>query len=167
MAGKRGILVLVAFLSTLATFLTRPVDALPVRRDDCGPSLPKLTIVETLLFTSSGPMTIDFQDAFCNGSSFTVFDNGVNLGTTISPLPRFCGLAVSSYRPIVFPTFSDADYLFTAGFHNVTVVVTDSPLANGATALRITFHPAPGVKYSLHSQVRESFPQPRRCPPTA
>ena len=120
---------------------------------------PLHTVIETILFTTSGPMIIDFQDAFCNGSNFTVYDNDVSLGTTISPLPRFCGINVSSYTPIISPPFSHVQFLFTTGFHNCTVVVMDSPLGNGNAALRITFKPAPPIKYNIVSQTRQSIPQ--------
>jgi hypothetical protein len=147
----------------LINALSRPRKAF-IRKERLGRALydtfPLLhTVIETILFTTSGPMIIDFQDAFCNGSNFTVYDNGISLGTTVSPLPRFCGINVSSYTPIISPTFSHIQILFSTGFHNCTVVVMDSPLGNGSTALRITFKPAPPVKFHIVSQTRQSIRQ--------
>jgi hypothetical protein len=99
----------------------------------------RVTVVETILVWISGPVNVHFQETFCNGKNFTIYDNDAFVATIATPEPHFCGLAASSYEPIVSPVFGQYDYLMSPGQHNLTAVVAESPSLTGT--LRITFFP--------------------------
>lgn len=121
---------------------------------------PLQTVIESILVETDGFMNVDFQDAFCNGQNFSVYDNGAFIATIISPEPIFCGVNTSSYIPIVSPTFSHFVYYMGTGFHNITVIVRGSPLLDGSTALRITFKPTePQTKVNIIAKIRRSLRQ--------
>ena len=153
--------ILLCALIAFATALPLALDELSRLSAAHIESFPPLqTVIETILVDTDGFMNVDFQDAFCNGSNFTIYDNNVFVATIISPLPRFCSVDTSSYIPIVSPTFSHFVYFMGTGFHNITVVVFDSPLADGTTALRITFKPTePTAKYNILAKIRRTRPQ--------
>lgn len=118
------------------------------------------TVVETILVLTDGLIDVEFQQAFCNGRNFTIYDNDVFIATVEEFEPRFCGIDTSSYIPIVEPKFVKYNYLMPPGQHNLTVVVMDSPLMDGTASLRITFKPKSLVtKYQVISARRRIIRQ--------
>lgn len=118
------------------------------------------TVIETILVYTDGLIDVEFQQAFCNGRNFTIYDNDVFIATVQEFEPRFCGINTSSYIPIVDPKFVKYNYLMPPGQHNLTVVVMDSPLMNGQASLRITFKPMGAVtKYQIISARRRTLRQ--------
>ncbi len=116
------------------------------------PFPPLRRIIETFLVTTDSQVEVKFQDAFCNGRNFTVIDNNVHIATVIGLTPRFCGINTSSYIPIVEPQFTNFDYTMILGFHNLTLIVEDSPI--GSASIRVTFFPEAGVKLNILSVTR-------------
>lgn len=116
---------------------------------------PLQTVVETILVLTDGLIEVDFQEAFCNGKNFTVYDNDVFITTMVALEPKFCGIDTSSYIPIVHPKFGNFKYDMPGGQHNLTVVIADSPLGNNQASLRITFKPKdPITKMNLIGSIR-------------
>lgn len=113
---------------------------------------------EVFLFTSTGPLTVELQDAFCTGRNFSCWDNNVFLGTTVS-IQNFCGISASSYAPIIEPSFVKVQYPLDAGYHNLTVFITDSPIGNGVASLRITLKPDEGVMIKSFQAFTERWPR--------
>lgn len=92
------------------------------------------------LLTASGPFTVLFEDRFCTGTSFQVWDNGFPFDEVFDQL-NFCGVTPNTYANIVEPTFTRATYHFDAGYHNMTVWVYNTPLPQGITSLTTTIFP--------------------------
>lgn len=138
----------------LIIFIIKTV-ALPVKLDAIEdikalPTFPlQLRVVETFLVTSLGHLIVEFQDSFCSGSSFRIYDNNVLVTTVISLLPRYCGINTSSYTPIISPTFASYTYELNGGSHNLTLEVIDSPIRTAS--VRVTFFPTDNTKLNVVS----------------
>lgn len=123
-----------------------------------APFPPLQTVIETILVFIDGPVNVEFQEAFCNGSNFTIYDNNAFIATVPAFNPRYCGINTSSYQPIVFPLFSRYVYAMPPGGHNLTVVVANSPLVDGSASLRITFKPTdPIIKMDIIARIRRTM----------
>lgn len=133
---------------------------LPISQNRLQFTFPPLqTVIETILVTTDSQIDVEFQEAFCNGKNFTIYDNNVFIATVPEFEPRFCGINTSSYTPIVSPLFVRYNYLMSSGYHNLTVVIRDVPLANGQASLRITFKPqGPITKWQVISASRKTIP---------
>ena len=158
------VFIIIAILSLVFFVKALPLNADIMDTTDCILSFkdfpPLQTVIETILVETDGFMNVDFQDAFCNGRNFSIYDNGAFIATIISPEPLFCGVDTSSYIPIVSPTFSHFVYFMGTGFHNITVIVRGSPLLDGSTALRITFMPTePLIKANIIAKIRRTLRQ--------
>lgn len=117
----------------------------------------KFKVTENILVFASGPCQIFFQESFCNGTNFTIYDNDAFVATVSTADLHFCGINTSSYTPIIAPTFANYTYDMTNGFHNITVVTEESPLLDGSASLRITFFPSgPGSKLHMIGTTRRS-----------
>jgi hypothetical protein len=114
------------------------------------------TVIETYLVFISGPCTVQFQESFCNGRSFTVYDNDILMTTVETGAPKYCGINTSSYIPIVAPVFGEYTMPIDMGFHNITVVTLESPLLDRTSSLRVTFFPGPGSKINMLGTARRS-----------
>ncbi|PJF16441.1 hypothetical protein PSACC_03751 [Paramicrosporidium saccamoebae] len=114
------------------------------------------TVTETYLVFISGPCTVQFLESFCNGRSFTVYDNGILMTTVETGAPKYCGINTSSYVPIVAPTFGEYNMDILTGFHNITVVTLESPLLDRTSSLRVTFFPGTGSKINMLGTARRS-----------
>ena len=115
----------------------------PVEKSLLG-GFPVLVNVQLVyLLTSSGPFTVLFEDRFCTGTSFQVWDNGFPFEEVYDQL-NFCGVTPNTYANIVEPRFTRATYYFDAGYHNMTVLVYNTPLPQGITSLTTTIFPERG-----------------------
>jgi hypothetical protein len=137
----RSIVPLLAIITSILLIITNGSD-LP----------PRQNVLQIFLLTSSGPFRLHFQDTFCPGLATFIWDNNIFLGTTPS-IQTFCGVSVRGDSSVIIsPDFTQGDYFFTAGFHNLTVLVYGSPTPNGKATLQLTIFPEPGTKISLNQQ---------------
>lgn len=142
-----------ASFNTLQSFVTQDDQMI-----DTSTFPPLITVVETFLLFTSGDLNVTFQEAFCNGSNFSIYDNDVFIQTVSTPGDHFCGINTSSYKPIVSPTFAFYNYILIAGQHNLTVVIPGSPLIDGSTSLIVTMAPIdPNTKYHIYSRIRRAL----------
>jgi hypothetical protein len=126
-------------------------DSLSVKKDQSADINITFDVTETFLVFVSGTCRIYFQESFCNGRNFSVYDNGVFIVTIETGLQKFCGVNTSSYIPIVYPVFGEYTHPISAGFHNITVVTVESPLLDRSASLRITFFPGLNSKLNMIS----------------
>lgn len=127
-----------------------------INRDFSADFAITFTVIETYLVFISGPCTVQFQESFCNGRSFTVYDNDVLMTTVETGAPKYCGINTSSYIPIVAPVFGEYTMPINTGLHNITVVTLESPLLSRTSSLRVTFFPGPGSKINMLGTARRS-----------
>ena len=114
---------------------------------------PRQNVLQVFLFTSSGPFRLHFQDTFCPGLATMIWDNNNFLGTTPS-IQNFCGVSVRGDSSVIIsPQFTSGDFFFSAGFHNLTVLVFGSPTPNGKATVQLTLFPLPGTKINMKQQI--------------
>ncbi len=96
-------------------------------------------------FTASEPVMLSITDNFCKGDRFEVFDNGVSLGATSTPVNEFPGCSISTgpEDASANPDYSSGDFVLGPGFHHIRIKVVDSPWEQGRGFIEV--HEAPEV----------------------
>lgn len=136
--------ILVVFLNTLSQASDLP---------------PRQSVLQVFLLVSSGPFRLHFQDTFCPGLATFIWDNDVFLGTTPS-IQNYCGISARGDTSVIIsPIFTQGDYFFGAGFHNLTVLIYGSPTPNGKATLQLTIFPEGGSKILLNKTIKRELKQ--------
>lgn len=95
---------------------------------------------EPFTFFSATPALVQVTDGFQKGDEFTVYDNGVLLGTT-SSVPAVNGSCGTPDVCFTDPTYSHGSFAVAAGNHSITIVASASPWNGGGAWLRAISSP--------------------------
>lgn len=95
--------------------------------------------------TLNGPAVLRVTDAGLAGDAFEVFDNGVLLGSTSTPLGTAADDANGDYAAAFASNkWSHGEWSLTAGTHVITGVTSISVFGAGEGAVQIAAVPEPG-----------------------
>lgn len=113
-------------------------------------------------FFATGPATIKVTDCCLAGDQFTLYDNGILLGTSsfvpIGPGDG-CPNADACYAD---PLYSHGAWLVGAGVNDITIFMAASPYGSGGAYIEATATPEPGSIILLTSGVLGAFGVIRR-----
>ena len=87
-------------------------------------------------WTFSGAATFRITDAFLRGDQFSVFDNGVLIGTTPA-VPVGGGSTTDPDVAFADPLYSHASFQLGGGNHSITIQAFNSPFGGGGAFFRV------------------------------
>ena len=88
--------------------------------------------VVTPTFTATAPGTFTVLDAFLDGDQFAVYDNGVYLGLTSTPVNDGTTCLGDAAACFANPDFSRGTYALFSGLNTITIDVALSPYSAGS-----------------------------------
>jgi hypothetical protein len=108
-----------------------------------GPD-PITTAQAPFTFTTTGNVTLAITDVLCPGEIYSVYDNGVLIGTTSQPQLSTCSYAGSTANPdeaMLDPTYSSGWATLGPGPHSINIVVVQTagyPVGGGYVRIDAT-----------------------------
>lgn len=103
---------------------------------------------EPYTFFAATPALVQVTDGFQKGDQFSVYDNGVLLGST-SAVPAVSGSCADPDVCFTDPTYSHGSFAVGAGNHSITIVTTVSPYGGGGAWLRAISSPLAGCDTTI------------------
>ena len=100
------------------------------------------SLVPNLEFNLSDPGTLKVTDAYMIGDRFEIYDNGILLGTTSTPVDdgTWLGNADAAYA---YFGYSHGLFSLSSGLHDITGIALESPYGNGGAYWRVDTGSAP------------------------
>jgi hypothetical protein len=92
-------------------------------------------------FDLSTPSVLTITDLEFPGDTFSVFDNGILIGTTNSVTPISSTDCTTPQSCLASSLYSHGEFDFAAGANSITIKVADSPFGSGDVAFIL--NPAP------------------------
>ena len=104
--------------------------------------VPGTSVADAPPWTFKGQGTFTLTDAFTQGDSFSLFDNGRFIGSTPHVAPGFVNVEDPNLTS-VDPTFSHEIFTLGPGSHSLTIRTDDSPFGGGSAFFRLAVVPEP------------------------